>query len=304
MQKIQIKNLTWIDMVDPKHDDIDYLRSLNIHPVVLSELKSSSLRPKVEQYDDYLYMVLHFPIYHSKEKTSKSVEVDFLITKYALVTVRYGKIQPLQEFWKKCETGEPETQIHYSAASVLYCILQELNKFSLRQIDHITQKVETLEKEIFGEKNHKNEEQIVKDISIIRRDVLDFRRIIKEQNTILNSLKIRGTEFFGRMTEPYFNDIIGDHMRVWELLDNHKETIESLQQANDSMLSNRTNKTVKTLTILTSIIFSLTLLVSLFGMNARYAPIIGAKYDFWIIIGLMLIGAFIMLWYYKKKRWL
>jgi magnesium transporter len=120
MQKIQIKNLTWVDMVDPDHNDIDYLRSLNFHPVVLNELKYPTLRPKVEQYDDYLYMVLHFPIYHPKEKTSKSVEVDFLITKYALITIRYGKVQPLQEFWEKCKKGETEPHFQNSTASLLY----------------------------------------------------------------------------------------------------------------------------------------------------------------------------------------
>lgn len=304
MQKIQIKNLTWIDINDPKQSDMDYLKSLNFYPAVLNELRYPTLRPKVEQYDNYLYMVLHFPIYHPREKTSKSVEIDFLITKYALVTVRYGKIQSLQEFWNKCKNYETEINLQNSTASLLYCMLQEMNNFSLRQIDHITQKVEKLEKEIFGEGNHKYEEKIVQNISIIRRDILDFRRTIKPHDTILNSLKTHGMDFFGKATKPYFNDIIGDHMRVWELLDNHKETIESLQEANDSMLSNKTNKTVKTLTILTSIIFSLTLLATLFSTNARYIPIIGAKHDFWIIAGIMAIAALIMLWYYKKKRWL
>jgi len=304
MQKIQIKNLTWVDIVDPKQSDIDYLKSLNFYPVVLNELKYPTLRPKVEQYDNYLYMILHFPIYHPREKTSKSVEIDFLITKYALVTVRYGKNQPLQEFWNKCKVNDSEPQFHNSSASLLYCMLQELNNFSLRQIDHITQKVEKLEKEIFDKRNRKNEEEIVENISVIRRDILDFRRTIKPHETILNSLKIHGMEFFGKATKAYFNDIVGDYMRVWDLLDNHKETIESLQQANDSILSNRTNRTVRTLTILTSIIFSLTLLATLFSTNAHYTPIIGARNDFWIIAGILATGALIMLFYYKKKRWL
>jgi len=304
MQKIQIKNLTWIDITDPSHSDIDYLRSLDFHPVVLNELKYPTLRPKVEQYDNYLYMVLHFPIYHPKEKTSKSMEVDFLITKYALITVRYGKIQPLQEFWKKCENGNTEPDFYNSSASLLYYMIQELNKFSFRQMDHITEKVEKLEKEIFGTRRPQNEEKLVQDISVVRRDVLDFRRTIKPQDTILNSLRIRGVEFFGRITEPYFNDIIGDHMRVWEQLDSHKETIESLQQANDSMVSNRTNRIMKIITLFAVIVFPLTLLAALFGMNTHFMPIVGMKHDFWIILGIMVVGTILMLILFKKKRWL
>ena len=304
MQKIQIKNLTWIDIVDPQKEDINYLKDLNFHPIVLNELLSPTLRPKVEQYDNYLYMVLHFPIYHPKEKTSRSMEVDFLITKYAIVTVRYGKIEPLQEFWKKCEVGGAEPQFQHSSASILYCMLQELNKFSLRQIDHITRKIDVIEKAVFEESRLKNEEKLVEDISVIRRDILDFRRAIKPQDTILESLKIRGTEFFGKLTKPYFSDIIGDHMRVWELLENHKETIESLQEANDSLLSHRTNRIMKLITLFAVIVFPLTLLASLFGMNTRHTPIIGINHDFWIIVGIMIIGTTAMLIVFKKKKWL
>jgi magnesium transporter len=304
MQKIQIKNLTWVDINDPKEEDIEYLKTLDFHPVVLQELLVPTLRPKVEQYDNYLYMVLRFPIYHPKEKTSKSMEIDFLITKYALITVRYGKIQPLQEFWKKCEIGEAETRFQYSAISLLYCMLQELNKFSFRQIDHISQKIDALEEKVFKARDPKSEEKLVEEISIIRRDIFDFRRILRPQHTILESLKNRGIEFFGRATEPYFVDIIGDYLRVWELLDNHKETIESLQQANDSLLSNKTNRVMKLITLFAVIVFPLTLLAALFGMETQHTPIIGMKNDFWIIIGIMMLGTISMLIIFKKKKWL
>ncbi|HPJ80304.1 MAG TPA: magnesium transporter CorA family protein [Candidatus Portnoybacteria bacterium] len=304
MQKIQIKNLTWVDIVDPKKEDILYLQSLDFHPVVLKELQSPTLRPKVEEYDNYLYMVLHFPIYHPKEKTSKSMEIDFLITKYSLITVRYGKIQPLQELWGKCQFGNEDSLFNYSAASVLYYILQELNKFSFRQIDHITKKINALEGKIFKNHNSKNEEKLVEEISIIRRDILDFRRTLKPQETILNSLRTRSINFFGQITLPYFDDIIGDHLRVWELLDNHKEAIESLQESHNSLLSNKTNRIIKVLTLFTGIMLPLSLLAGIFGMNTRHDPIIGNRYDFWIISGLMFILAIIMIIIFKKKKWL
>ncbi len=304
MQKIQIKNLIWVDIVDPEKKDIIYLQSLGFHPVVLRELETPTLRPKVEEYDNYLYMVLHFPIYHPKEKTSKSMEIDFLITKYSLITIRYGKIQPLQEFWKKCQSGDESALFNYSSASLLYYMLQELNKFSFRQIDHITKKINKLEEKVFKERDPKNEEKLVEEIAIIRRDILDFRRTIKPQETILNSLKTHGINFFGQIIFPYFNDIIGDHLRVWELLDNHKETIESLQQANDSLLSNKTNRVMKLITLFAVIVFPLTLIAALFGMNTTYLPIVGMKHDFWIVLAIMVFGTMFMVAIFKKKKWL
>jgi len=302
MQKIQIKNLTWVDIVDPTKEDVAYIKSLGFHPVIVQELQVPTLRPKVEQYDNCLYMVLHFPIYHSREKTSKSMEIDFIITKYALITVRYGRIQPLHEFWKKCESKEDEPHFQHSAASILYHMLQELNKFSFRQIDHITEKIDKLEQEIFEKENPHTEEKIVEKISIIRRDILDFRRTLKPQYTILNSLKMRGMDFFGKITEPYFVDIIGDHMRVWELLDNHKEAIESLQEANDSLLSNKTNRIVKLLTIFTVIVFPIIALSNIFSMSGPlYMPF--SKGSIWIM-GAMIIGGLTILIAFKKKKWL
>jgi len=305
MEKIQIKNLTWIDISDPDKRDINFLKeSFNFHPLVLNELSIPTLRPKVEHYDHYLYMVLHFPIYHPKERTSKSMEVDFLITYNTLITVRYGKIQPLQEFWKKCESGEHDPIIENSTASLLYCLLQELNNFSLRQIDHITKKIDSIEKEIFETKKARKEEKIVEDISVVRRDILDFRKALRPQYTILESLKLKGAEFFSKSIEPYFTDIIGDHMRVWILLENNKETIESLQEANDSLLSNKTNRIMKLLTLFAVIVFPLTLLAAIFGMKTTYSPIVGMRYDFWIIIGILFVVAVFMLTIFKTKKWL
>ncbi|MBD3282404.1 MAG: hypothetical protein GF387_02230 [Candidatus Portnoybacteria bacterium] len=305
MDELKIQELTWVDMIDPDKKDIDHLgKEYNIHPVVLKELVSPTLRPKVEHYEHYLFMVLHFPIYDTKEKTTRAVELDFIITKNTLITIRYGKIEPLKSFWGKCRSDNQYLYFQNSPALLLHCILEELNQFSLRQIDHITKKINGIEKNIFKPKNSKGEASLVEKISLIRRDILDFRRTIKPQSSILKSLKVRGVEYFGGDLEPYFSDIIGDHMRVWDLLENHKETIESLQEANDSMLSNRANMIMKILTIFAVIVFPLTLLAAIFGMNTTYLPIVGTRHDFWIILSFMLFGTAFMIVLFKRKKWL
>lgn len=305
MEKIKIQNLNWIDVVNPTEKDIKYLNeNFHFHPIVLNELLSPTLRPKVENYDNYLYMVLHFPIYSQKEQSSKSMEIDFLITPTTLITVRYGKIHPLQEFWKKCQTDQQYLYFQNSPALLLHCILQELNNFSLRQIDHITKKVDEIEDRMFKIKGIKEETKMLEKILFIRRDILNFRRTLKPQEIILLSLKNRGMEFFSLKLEPYFNDIIGDYTRIWNLLESHKETIESLQASNDSWLSNRTNLIMKILTMFSVIVFPLTLLATLFSINAKHVPIIGIQYDFWIILGIMFVATIFMLIIFKAKKWL
>lgn len=304
MNTIKTKNLTWIDIKNPSKKDLDYLRkSINLHPVTLIELLSPTLRPKVEHYDDYLYMVVHFPFYNFRKQKTESLEIDFLITKNSLITIRYEELPPFKEFWGRCQIDKMAREHSFgeNAAFLIYCILENLYSFSLQQLDHISKKINKIEDEMFQEKGS---EKVVERISLVRREVLDFRKTIKPQKTILDSLKIRGIEFFGRTMKPYFMDIIGDYMRVWNSLENHKETIEALRETNDSLVSNRTNRIMRFLTMFAVVVFPLTLLAAIFGMNTRYLPIVGHKYDFWIIFGIMIVGTVFMLALFKKKKWL
>ncbi len=304
MNITKTKKINWIDIKNPSKKDLDYLKkNFDFHPVTLKELLSPTLRPKVEHYDHYLYMVIHFPIYNSGKQTTESVETDFLITKDTLVTVHYEELPPMKKIWGECHVDETSREHNFgeTTAFLLYNILQTLYNFSLRQLDHISKKINQIENQMFKEKGS---EIIVEKISFARRDVLDFRKTIKPQKTIINSLKIRGVEFFGKKMRPYFMDIIGDYMRVWNLLESHKETIQALRETNDSLVSNRTNKIMKALTVFAVIVFPLTLLATIFGMNAKNSPIIGHRYDFWIIFGFGLLATFAMLIFFKRKKWI
>ncbi len=304
MNTIKTQQLNWIDMKNPSKKDLDYLKkNFDLHPVTLGELLSPTLRPKVEHYDHYLYMVVHFPFYNSRKQVTESVEIDFLITQNTLITIRYEELPAFKEFWGKCQIDKMAREHSFSetTAFLLYCILENLYSFSLRQLDHISKKINQIEDKMFKEKGS---EEIVGKISLVRREVLDFKKTIKPQKTILDSLKIRGIEFFGRKMKPYFMDIIGDYARVWNSLENHKETIEALRETNDSLVSSRTNRIMRVLTVFAVIVFPLTLLASIFGMNTQFLPIVGHRYDFWIIFGFMLLATLGMLLYFKWKKWL
>jgi len=298
------KNISWIDIKNPSKKDLVYLKkNFHFHPVTLGELLLPTLRPKVENYDDYLYMVLHFPIYDPEKRTAESVEIDFLIKKDTLITVRYEKLLPLEKFWFECQTNKivRERDLSQTTAFLLYAILECLYEFSLRQIDHITKKINQIEEEMF---KNKGSEKMVGAISLVQRDILDFQKAIRPQKDILNSLEARGVNYFGEKMRPYFTDIIGDYMQVWVLSESHKETVQSLKETNASLVANRTSQIIRILTIFSVVIFPLTLLSSVFGMNTTYLPFVGYKYDFWIIFGIMLLATLGMLAIFKKKKWL
>ena len=302
MQTIKYNNLTWIDINNPNQKDIEYLKeNFNFHHFILDELLKPTMRPKVEKYDRYIFMVLHFPIFIQRIKRTFAREIDLLITPDAVITIHYESIEPLQEFLDKCVMkGEiREKTMSKSAGHLIYYIIENLFDFSFRELDHIQQKIDKIESKMF--KNA--ERKIIEDISIVRRDIANFIRTIKPQKTILNSLMARGPEFFGKEMKPYFTDMIGDYTRVVNELENHKEIIEALHDTNESLLTTRTNEIIKVLTLFAVIVFPLTLIAAIFGMNTKILPIVGRPNDFWIVMGIMIMATIGMFGYFKYKKW-
>ncbi len=297
------KKLTWIDLEFPTPDEVKSLmRKYYIHPLVAEELLKPTLRPKVDVYKNFIYLILHFPIFEHDRKTSISYEIDFIIGKNFLITAHYKAIAPLHEITKIFEVGSMLGEDHFTKNTgvLVFFIIRQLYEFALRQLDHIQIKIDGIEENIF--KNH--EQEMVEVISCVRRDILDFQRSIYSHESILSSLGRAGEKFFGPDFIHYTNSMAGELIRIKNLLENCKATIESLQATNDSLLTDRTNDIMRTLSILAFLTFPLMLFAAIFSMNTASTPLLGIKGDFWIIIGMMLFATTGMILIFKRKRWL
>jgi magnesium transporter len=297
------KNLTWIDLESPSSDEVKSLmRKYSIHPLVAEELLKPTLRPKVDIYKNFIYLILHFPIFEHERKTSISYEIDFIIGKNFLITAHYKSITPLYEITKIFEAGSMLGQGHFikNTGVLVFFIIKQLYEFALRQIDHIQIKIDKIEEDIFKGR----ERDIVEVISRVRRDLLDFQKCVHMHESILDSLEAAGKDFLGSDFSHYAHSIIEELGRVKNHLIISKETIESLQNTNDSLLTDRVNDIMKTLSILAFLTFPLMLFAAIFSMETKFTPLIGLKGDFWIIVGLILVATSGMILIFKRKRWL
>lgn len=298
------KKLTWIDLESPTSDEVKSLmQEYSIHPLVAEELLKTTLRARVDVYQNLIYLIMHFPIFEPSRKTSMSCEIDFIIGKDFLITAHYRTITPLHEIIKMFEVGSliDKENLAKNPGVIAFFVLRHLYEYALRQLDHIQLKIDEIEENIFKGR----EKEMVEIISITRRDVLDFQRAIYAHESILGSFTTVGEKFFGPNFIHYTNVIMGELSRVKSLLENCKATIESLQNTNDSLLTDKVNDIMRVLTIIAFVTFPLMLFAALFGMsNMVSMPIVGTKGDFWIIVGLMLISAFVLLWYFRRKKWL
>ncbi|HEB01448.1 MAG TPA: hypothetical protein ENI16_00430, partial [Candidatus Portnoybacteria bacterium] len=265
-------------------------------------------RPKVETYEDYLFVVLHFPVFIKKTGRTSSGELDILITKDTLITSHRGVFPQLKKFFEDCHLHSQTRKqfMNQTTSHLLYHLLDRMIDSRLPMLDQIAEKIDQIEDQVFkGE-----EREMVSEISMIKRDILHFRKAIKPQRAVLENLSRGFLEVF-----PHFKEfrnlkflvieVIGSEIEVWNVLENHKETIEAIEKTNDALLSYKISDIVKILTVISFITFPLGVIAGIFGMNVfRNVEFVNSPYAFWIIIGAMLLAAVIMFIFFKKKKWL
>jgi magnesium transporter len=303
MKKTKHNGATWLQLLCPKSDDLDLLKKTHgFHSITLQELRKPSLRAKVERYKDYLYMVLHFPIYNEKERTVEPGEVDFLITKntLTLATVRYNKMPAVKEFEAKVKEDKKLQEKYFKdPVRLLYYILSANFEFSMRQLDHVRENIDKAEKAIYGGQ----EKKMLEEIAFLMRDVNNFNRIIKFHHDVLESLKKEITKLFGTKYKPYFANLEGQAEQVKHVLDSHTETVKILHDTNETLLSAKTNEAIKLLSVIAVFTFPLALLAAVLGLDTQVKFIIGTQNDLWIIVTAFIAIALIMYAIFKRKDW-
>ena len=301
MPTIHGKNFIWTHLEKPSIDDVmEIAKNCDLHPLVAEEFLRPTFHPKVEVYDTYLYLILHFPRFDARD-SSHGAEIDFIIGTDFFITTQYTRVPALEQFISACQTDKRKSKQYLtSTGELLYYLLSHLFTDSFHELEKMDKIISALENIIFKERNN----DYVEDISLLRRKILDFRRTIYPQQSVLQSLEDEGKAFFGKHMRPYVSRIFGDYLRIWHILENHKETVEALHETNESLLSLRTAQITKNLTIMAFITLPLTLVANIFGMNVSSFPIGGGSYDFWIIIGIMFAGIMGMFTFFKWKKWI
>jgi len=297
MKQITENNLTWTDIEKPTQKDLDWLKNnFNIHTIVLDELIPASQREKVEYFDNYLFLAIHVPVFHQRKKTTKPIELDILIAENHLITIHNESIEPLKDFIKKCEEKSDLKSKCFGPTSghLFYWLSEELLNFAERQLVHIGKNIGWIEDSMFKGK----ERELIKELLIVKRDILDFRIAIRPLNRIFNSLAHRGINFWPEKSADlkiYFDDLTSDYERVWNEIDNYTGTINALEDTHTNLLSNKTNIIIRTFTILSFITFPAMLVVAITQMDPA---------DFWIVAFTILFTTTFMWVYFKTKKWL
>ncbi len=286
------KKSQWINIQLPSEKDLQWLaKEYKIHPVIIEELRGPSARGRVEAYKDYLYFVYYFPIYDSEDEASTRAEIDFIITKDSVITVHYDELKDVMAGF---ELGATD-----SSLEIMYSLIEHFINFEERQLRHIREKVEAVGREIFKEK----EKEVLERITYLKRDVSEYRIVVRLQGPMMHSLFNKGTKFWGDSAEIYLNDLMGDQQKIVNQLEDYREAISDFEDTNNQLMNLKINTVMKTFTSLSFLTFPFMLLAALFSMNTRDTPIVGLPYAFWIVFGIMGTGMVVLVAYFKKRGW-
>ena len=302
LPELTAHGLTWIRLDRPTQEEMAGLAErFGWHPLDVEDVLSRRQRPKIDEYADYRFVVLHFPVYDKAIGRLNAAELDIFIGPNYLVTLPNVELLPVTRlFERSLEDGELRDSLFSKGSGyLLYHILDDLFDYCFLILDKIGYKLDRIEDEMFEGRS----EEIVRDLSDVKQEIISYRKIIKPERSTLRLLERHVDSFLPEELELYFDDIVDAAERIWDLLDNFKEVVEALEDTNESVISHRQNDVLRLLTLISVTMLPLSVIASIFGMNVAF-PGEHTREAFWIIIGLLVAALVAMVGFFRYKRWL
>jgi magnesium transporter len=297
------KDVTWIDLENPTRDEVRSLvEKYGIHPFAAEELLLPTSRPRVDRYDDFIYVILHFPaLKHSHKSTVQ--EVDFIIGKNYIITARYDTIDPLHKFAKMLEVNSVlshNSLIGEHAGYMFYYMMREIYHSLRDELDMIQENLGEIQKRIFtGE-----EREMVVEISNTSRQLLAFKHATNLHEEVLNSFTSAAKDFFGAGFIKYLDEIKGEYTKVDKSISILSESLSEMRETNDSLLNGKQNQIIGTLTVITFITSVIGIIVGMFETQFRDIPFMNAPNGFWILAASMTALSLGFILFFVHKKWL
>jgi magnesium transporter len=302
LAELTAHGLTWVHLDAPTAEEAAQLAArYGWHPLDLEDVLSKRQRPKVDEYPEYLFSVLHFPAYDKAIQRLNAAELDLFLGPDFLITLPNVELLPVTRLFRRSQEDAELRQSLFSKGSgyLLYHVLDDLFDYCFPILDKIGHKLDSIEDEMFEGRA----EDVVRDLSNVKQEIISYRKIIKPERSTLRLLERHVPRYLPEELDLYFDDIVDAAERIWDLLDNYMEVVEGLEQTNESVISHRQNDVLRILTVFSVVLLPLTLLSGIFGMNVDF-PGVGTAGAFWGIVAAMVVIAAGLVSFFRYKRWL
>jgi len=290
----------WVDVRKPIQKDMEFLEKyFSFHQLAIEDCMATIQRPKIDTYDDYLFIVLHAAILAAHRDKATSLELDSFVGENYVVTVHLKSIDSVTSTWERCLKNK--SIMSRGAAYLFYYITDALVDNYFPILEKLDKEIQRTEDVIFNDPDRK----VLNKIFDLKENVLALRRILGPQRETMNFIA-RGSyqPIIPDSLSIYFRDVSDLLARINDNLDTYRDLLTSAVDGYMSATSNKLNEIMKVLTIIATIMMPLTLITGIYGMNFRFMPEVTWRYGYFVIVGIMLSIAAGMLLFFKKKKWI
>lgn len=290
----------WIDFNG--YGDVELLTSFgeifSIHPLILEDIVNSNQQPKVEYYEDDIFLVMKKITWDEGQEVNYD-QISILLTSNFIITFRDDNTEDYSSIRSRIESGVKI--FRKSKADYLFYVLVDLlvDQYFL-VIEELSERIEN-EQEQLLESPDQND---LKYIQSIKKDAYKIKHAIRPVRESIASIIRLESDFISEHSLIYFRDALDHVIQVSESLESQRESITTLIDIYLSSISNRMNEVMKVLTIMASIFIPLTFIAGVYGMNFDNMPELHYKYGYFIVWGVMIVVGVLLAVYFKRKKWL
>jgi magnesium transporter len=292
-------SVMWVDMSKPTDQESYVLtHDFRFHPLAIEDVISERSRTKLDNYDRYLFLVFPIVDYVGREEGLKISELDFFLSKNTLVTVRYDDHRIYDYLYSRAERDE--RLLSRGADYLFHAVIDTVVDNYNATLDIFEYEVDQVEEDVLGE----HDEETLKSIFTLRRDIVQLKRIVMPQKEVVNQLSRLQHPLISQNLRVYFSDIHDHLVRTNDMADTHREILNSSLEIYYSTISTKTNEIIKVLTILTAVFIPPTFLAGLWGMNFHHMPELDLKYGYYISLGVIALIMGGMIAFFRHQKWI
>jgi magnesium transporter len=304
IKKIEFDHLTWIDITKPTNKETQMLKDIyDFHDLLLEDCLTEHQRSKIDDNDDYTFIVLHLPRYKKDLLRLVTEEIDIFIGPDYLITLHDGELKPLVEFSHNCQVTAAyrEKFMSKGSALLLYEIIRLLLDYCFPMLDKIGLRISNINKDVFSNRS----KATLEIISRIKMEIINYRSVMKPLRPVMLTLEKVITKYLPEDMDIYFDDITDRTEKIWDMLENYKEVIESADSTFASLTNHTINNLMRTFTIIQVAILPMTLVSTLFSMNVNGIPFHSYTSAFWVVFSMIFVPtAFIgFILFFKRNKW-
>lgn len=302
IETINFKNFNWSHIVLPNEEDLLTLQErYHFHHLDIEDCRSTlNLRPKIDIYDDYFFIILHFPTFDVTQTFVNIKEIKIFWGKGFLITI--GKSHWIfKEMFnlEKSRTASGRQMDVKTTDELLYHVLDVAMVESQKVVEKVDEDVNECGNVLFN----KHAEKIIEKISVTRKNVILLNTMFKPQMLVFSKLQSGAIKGFTEDMEDYWGNIHDYYQKIWDMVEDEGELIKGYSTTFDSLQVNKTNQVIKILTLVSAILLPMTFITSMYGMNVKL-PIQDHPYSFFFVSGGMLCVAILMILFFRYKRWM